>query len=397
MYERYREALASVPLPAALVDLDAVDANVDALIQPVRASNKTLRVASKSIRCVELLRHITARGGGAIHGIMAYAASEAVHLVDHGFHDVLVAYPVARELEATLIAEANRRAKVSVVVDAQTHLDVLDEAAQKAEVQIPVVVEADVAFRPFGGSVHLGAHRSPLRSPQAVVDLARRAAAKRHLVVHGVMAYESQIAGLQDANPFEPLLNAPKRWLKRLSRPDVARTRADIARGLSDADIPIEMFNGGGTGSLRSSCEEQVLTEVAAGSGFLGSLLFDYFEGLSIRPAAMFALTITRVPEAGLVTCHGGGYVASGSASPDKLPRPFLPEGLSLLDMEGAGEVQTPVKVPAGVRLGIGDPVFFRHAKAGELAKNFREYHLVRGQQVVDTVPTYRGEGCCFL
>ncbi|MCO4774321.1 MAG: amino acid deaminase/aldolase, partial [Deltaproteobacteria bacterium] len=94
---------------------------------------------------------------------------------------------------------------------------------------------------------------------------------------------------------------------------------------------------------------------------------------------------------------HGGGYVASGEAGPDKLPVPWLPEGLALLDLEGAGEVQTPLRVPAGVSLGIGDPVFLRHAKAGELAEHFTEYVLLRGESVVGRVPTYRGEGQCFL
>ena len=65
--------------------------------------------------------------------------------------------------------------------------------------------------------------------------------------------------------------------------------------------------------------------------------------------------------------------------------------------MEGAGEVQTPLRVPAGVRLELGDPVFFRHAKAGELAEHVPEYLLVRGDQIEDRAPTYRGMGACYL
>jgi D-serine deaminase-like pyridoxal phosphate-dependent protein len=58
--------------------------------------------------------------------------------------------------------------------------------------------------------------------------------------------------------------------------------------------------------------------------------------------------------------------------------------------------VQTPLAVPDGVRLDLGDPVFFRHAKAGELAEHFAEYALVRGDRVEARVPTYRGAGRCF-
>ena len=45
----------------------------------------------------------------------------------------------------------------------------------------------------------------------------------------------------------------------------------------------------------------------------------------------------------------------------------------------------------------IGDPVFFRHAKAGELAEHVTEYLLVRGDRIEDRAPTYRGLGRCYL
>jgi D-serine deaminase-like pyridoxal phosphate-dependent protein len=93
----------------------------------------------------------------------------------------------------------------------------------------------------------------------------------------------------------------------------------------------------------------------------------------------------------------GGGYPASGAAGGDRLPRPALPPGLRLDRQEGAGEVQTPVRGDAARSLRVGDRVWFRHAKAGELCERFDSVHLVRGREVVATVPTYRGEGKAFL
>ena len=106
---------------------------------------------------------------------------------------------------------------------------------------------------------------------------------------------------------------------------------------------------------------------------------------------------MVRKPGDGFVTCHGGGLIASGAAGPDRLPIPTFPEGLSLLPLEGAGEVQTPLRGPGTQLLSLGDPVFFRHAKAGELAEHFNEYLLVRGERIVARAPTYRGLGKCFL
>ena len=64
---------------------------------------------------------------------------------------------------------------------------------------------------------------------------------------------------------------------------------------------------------------------------------------------------------------------------------------------EGAGEVQTPLTGDAAPRLRIGDRVWFRHAKAGELCEHVDDLHVVDDGAVVETVPTYRGEGKVFL
>ena len=67
------------------------------------------------------------------------------------------------------------------------------------------------------------------------------------------------------------------------------------------------------------------------------------------------------------------------------------------IGMEGAGEVQTPLTVPESLKLDLGAPVFFRHAKAGELAEHFQQYLLVRGDRVEARAPTYRGAGQRFI
>src|SRR5690606_29626402 len=101
-------------------------------------------------------------------------------------------------------------------------------------------------------------------------------------------------------------------------------------------------------------------------------------------------------PSQGILTCNGGGYVASGVAEPLKLPKPYLPGGITLEANEGAGEVQTPIHY-TGSELQSGDPVFFRHAKAGELCERFNTLHLLRNGKIERTVTTYRGDGKVFM
>ncbi|MCB9506962.1 MAG: alanine racemase [Myxococcales bacterium] len=397
----YRAA-SGVRLPAAFVDLDALDRNVDLIRARLLAGasgRKTLRVASKSVRHTGLLRRILARGGPDFVGLMCFSTEEAVFLCDEGFDDLFVAYPTvqARALDAF----AQRAAEGRVlwhVVDCEEHVSALGVAGRRAGIELAAVIELDVSYRPAGGRVHLGARRSPVRSAAGAVSLARLAAQTAGVRVAGLMGYEAHVAGVQDANPFAPMMNPVKRALKRVAQPAVALLRAEAVEALRADGHDVVLVNGGGTGSVPLTAAEPVVTEVTAGSGFLAPHLFDYFAGLELEAAAYFALEVCRVSDAGYVTCAGGGYVASGEPGADKLPLPWVPLGLRYVAMEGAGEVQTPLIVmPGATQPRIGDPIFFRHAKAGELAERFSEYHLVRGGEIEATEPTYRGQGRCFL
>ncbi len=398
-WAHYRRAIDGEPLPCAFVDLDQVDRNIDTLLAPVRAAGKTLRVASKSLRCAALLRHIEARGEGVVQGVMAFSSKEAAWLASEGFHDIFVAYPTAQPSDAQALARANQgEATVGIVVDDPAHLDLLEAAAREAGVVVPVVVEVDVSYRPAGDLLHIGSRRSPLRTAEATLSLCEEVDRRPHVRLMGVMGYEGHIAGLQDDNPFSNrAMNHTLRWIKRKAVPACAELRERIAAGLTSRGIAYDLFNGGGTGSVETTSAESAVTEATAGSGFVDSHLFDYYAHLTLQPAIGFALQVVRRPDKRHVTCHGGGYIASGAAGPDRMPLPWLPEGVKYVSMEGAGEVQTPLVVPKSLRLELGDPVFFRHAKAGELAEHFNEYLLLRGQEIVERVPTYRGAGHCFL
>ncbi len=397
--EQYRSLSSLIqgePLPAAIVDLDAFDANVDRLLAVVRSSHKTLRIASKSLRSVDLLRRVFERAGDAVRGVLCYAPAELRFLVERGFDDLLLAYPTAVPEEIDLLASLQRGgATVRTVVDDPMQVERLGEAARREQTEIPVLIDLDVGWRPIPG-VHVGVRRSPVRTENQALALAERIRATGGVRLDGLMAYEAQIAGLPDAGRHRAALNPVKAAIRRLSRAPVAKARERVRDALVDAGFDLKVVNGGGTGSLSWAAKEQALTELSAGSGILCSHLFDGYRGLDLRPALFFALPIARRPDPRIITCRGGGYVASGEAGPDRLPLPWLPEGLSLLSLEGAGEVQTPLLVPRGMDLGLGAPVFFRPAKSGEIGEHFTEYVLGRGDVVEGRARTYRGEGMRF-
>lgn len=381
--------------PLAVVDLDAFDQNATDLAH--RAAGLPIRVASKSIRCRFLLERVLRRPGFA--GVMAYSLSEALWLAgDLPRTDILVAYPtVDHAALRELAADEQARAAISVMVDSVDHLDLIDAALGVDHPEIRVCLELDVSWRPLLGRaiVHIGPRRSPLFTPRQAAALAKAVLARPGFRLVGLMGYEGQIAGLGDSPTGRPLLGAALRWVQRHSAVELAQRRAAAVREIS-ALTELEFVNGGGTGSIETTRADSSVTEVAAGSGLIGPTLFDNYQRFSPKPAALFALPVVRRPGRRMATLFSGGYIASGPAGRDRLPQPYLPDGLSLLPMEGAGEVQTPVVGKAADGLRVGDRVWLRHTKAGELAERFAEYHVIEGDQVSRTVPTYRGEGRTF-
>lgn len=402
-YERYEQVFADLAAPFAFCDLDALWSNADEMTG--RAAGKPIRVASKSVRCRELLRRILdprPRAGAGFQGLLTFTLPETLWLAEHGFDDLLVAYPTADrdalgEL-AHLTAARPDRAPV-VMVDSSAHLELIEAAAAEAgagDVAVRVCIELDVGWWPLGGRVKIGPKRSPLRTPEQARELALEIERRRGVRLAGLMAYEGHIAGVGDAGPHGRVRNAAIRAMQRLSARELGARRAAVAEAVSEVS-ELEFVNGGGTGSIAATAAEPAVTEVAAGSGFYAPVLFDHYSSFELLPAAGFALAVVRKPSPRIATALGGGYIASGAPAKDRLPEPYLPRGLRLDPLEGAGEVQTPLLGEPAARLGVGDRVYFRHAKAGELCERFNSLHLVEGGEIVDEVPTYRGEGRAFL
>ena len=348
-------ATAGLPAPLVVLDLDALEANADDLVR--RAAGRPVRVASKSLRCRAVLERVLARPGYA--GVMAYAVAEAVWLARAGLRDVFVAYPsVDVEAVRTVATDDRLREEVTLTVDASVRV----------------------------GRAHLGVRRSPTRTPVGALAVVR-AAQGVGLVVRGVMFYDAQVAGLPDAGPHV-------RALKRRSVHELLERRAAVVAAVR-AEADLAFVNGGGTGSLHTFGGDTVVTELAAGSGLYAPTLFDDYDAFAPRPAMAFALPVVRRPAPGIVTTFGGGYVASGEPGWSRVPSPVR-RAWSLLRTEAAGEVQTPVRGPGVDGLRLGDRVWMRGAKAGELLERFDALHLVRGDRIEATVPTYRGEGRNF-
>jgi len=395
-HEQFEQIFAEVEAPFAFVDLDAMWSNSDAML--ARAGSKPIRVASKSLRCRALIERILARDD-RYAGLMTITLPETLWLAEQGFENLLLAYPTADTgalEELALRSVANPGGAPIVMVDCSEHLEAIESVLGAGASPVRICIELDASWWAAGGRIKVGPKRSPIHTAEQAVALAREIERRPQLELAALMAYEGQIAGVGDRPPGRRLRGAAIRSMQRRSAAELAERRAAVVAAIREfAELPI--VNGGGTGSLELTGAEDAVTEIAAGSGFYAPTLFDAYSRFKLTPAAGYALPIVRKPSPAVATALGGGYLASGSGDASRLPSPWLPQGLELDPEEGAGEVQTPLSGSPARDLRVGDRVYMRHAKAGELCERFDLLHLVEGDEIVDVVPTYRGEGRTFL
>lgn len=392
LFTELDRATANLQPPFAAVELGAFDTN--AAILRRNALGKPLRLASKSLRCRALMRRALAQPG--FKGVLAYTLPEALWLAEE-FDDVVVAYPTANtDALRHLAGDEELARRVTLMVDSVEHLDHLRRAVEPVPGRpLRLCLELDMSLELFGGRVHIGAYRSPVRTPEQALAMAHEIDKRPGVSLVGLMGYESQIAGVQDGAGAAGLQYPLVRLMQRFSRVELAERRAAAVAAIrSVADI--EFVNGGGTGSVASTAADPSVTEIAAGSGLYSPALFDGYRSIRPLPAAFFAVPVVRRPRKGVVTALGGGWTASGAPGWDRLPKPAFPSGLSYTRTEGAGEVQTPLRGRAADDLALGSRVWMRHAKAGELAERVNTLQLVAAGRIVDEVPTYRGEGFAF-
>lgn len=392
-YAGWNEATANQDPPFAVLDLVALRANASDLLR--RAAGTPIRVASKSLRVRGLIEELLTVPGFA--GVLAFTLPEALWLAST-CPDVVVGYPSADRRAIAELARSERAARaVTLMVDGVEQLDLIDAVAPPGTREpIRVCLELDAAWQgpfPLG---RLGVLRSPLRTPSETRALAEIIRHRRGFELVGLMSYEAQIAGVADRVPGRLLMNRVISGVKRRSRAEITERRAAAVAAVREV-ADLQFVNGGGTGSIESTVADASVTEVAAGSGLFAGHYFDSYADFTPLPATGFALSVVRKPRPGCVTVLGGGWVASGPPGLDRLPKAVFPAGLRMAPREMAGEVQTPLSGRAANRLTVGDRVWFRHAKSGELSEHVDEFILIEGRRVADRLPTYRGERKAFL
>ena len=388
----YDQVFSSIERPFAWLDFDALNQNIDFVNSA--CGEKNIRIATKSVRSVPILQYIAKR----LHhftGFMTYTASETNYLLEQGLDQLLIGYPVYEQRTIAKLAEWVKKGKsVTFMIDSIEQLEILNEIAVRENVQLAICIDLNVStdYR----VLYFGTKRSPIATFETLDALLKQLENYPQLIVHGVMGYDAQIAGVADHSAqFLGAKGALIRKLKKQSLKKITSFR-QFAVAHVKSMFPLKFVNAGGSGSMELMSSQRDVTEITVGSAFFAPALFDGYDSLRLQPSAGFALRVTRKFSGNIVVCHGGGYIASGAIGQDRLPTFLERERFSFTSLEGPGEVQTPIIVKNG-QVEIGDTIYMRHAKAGELCERFQVLHAIEGGQYVGPIKTYRGDGQCFL
>jgi D-serine deaminase-like pyridoxal phosphate-dependent protein len=383
-YQDYKKIIEGISSPSLFLDLEAFRNNIQWIKK--HSPHKKIRIASKSIRSKEILRRVLS-SDSIFEGLMTFDLREALWLRDEGFKNILMGYPTM-DIQ-TLNEYAKKTDEITLMVDLAQHLFLLQNLAEKHDSIINICIDIDLSLEL--PTLRFGVYRSSINSIKKLKVFLNELKKCPRLNLVGLMGYEAQIAGVMDKNSFGIKI------LKQISHKKLTSFRRESVEIIKNEGYNLQFINGGGTGSLFETVKEDCVTEITVGSGLYAPVLFDYYQNIKLSPALFFSLPIVRKPLENIYTCFGGGYIASGAIQKIKGPTPYLPVGMKLLPFEGGGEVQTPIQYDGSETLTVGDSVFFRHAKAGEICERFDKINLIENGIISGEVKTYRGEGKTFV
>lgn len=387
-YEELKNLVKNKKFPLVICDLDAFNQNLERIGKYLRKTKKKLRLCTKSVRVPELVSKVEKED--FVNGIFTYNSAEALFYAEnYKIKDILLGYPTMSKVDVEELCQAAKidGIRITVMVDDDRHINLLDELANKYNVEFDTLIEIDVADKLLGRNV--GVYRSPIRKPEFAVNLARNISKKNNLHFRGIMGYEAQNASIGDDKML-------LRFAKKRSRIHVNLWRQTVVDALKHAGFQPEVVNGGGSGCYQETATEPSITEIGIGSLLFKSHIFDTINSLNeYVPSLFFVLQIVRKPQDNIATAFSGGYVSSGSVR--AMPIPVIPNNLKISKDEGFGEVQTPfIFDPKRIELNLGDPIFCRFGKAGEPLEHFNEIQVYSKGEIIDKYKTYRGYGNRF-
>jgi D-serine deaminase-like pyridoxal phosphate-dependent protein len=359
-------AVADVPTPALLVDLDALRRNIARLAAFVRehGGGVELRPHAKTHKSAAIAAlQVEA---GAI-GICCQTVREVEAMAAGGIADVMLANEIASADKAERLALAARRAKISVCVDDRAQIELLGAAARRHGLELGALVEIDAG----GGRCGV--------APVDAVRLARRIATEPGLRFAGLQAYHGRAQHLRQPEERAAAIRS------------AAAAAAEAAALIAAAGLGQPRITGAGTGTFEHEAASGVYHELQCGSYVFMDA--DYRRNIRDRESraqefeqSLFVLsTVLSVATQGRVVTDAGLKAISFDSGP-----PHIAGHPEIVFLGPSDEHGTFAPGPRDA-FAVGDKVRFIPGHCDPTV-NLHDYHVVySGDRVVELWPIARG------
>ena len=349
--------------PALVLDLDALDRNIERMARFARAAEVNVRPHSKGSKSLAIVRRQIA--AGAI-GICCTTIGEAEVMAAGGIANILITSPiVSPPMIGRLLALDESSDGLIIVVDDVRNVEALS-AAIGAGKPLGVLVEVDV-----------GQGRTGVVGEDNVVALIRRVAAMPQLVYRGIQAYYGH---------FQHVATVAERL--KATEPRIAQLR-QLLRRLRDEGLAPEVVTGSGTGTFETDATAGVFTEFQAGSyPFMDREYVEIERGsaddVQFEPALFVQATVVNASRPGFVVVNAGYKSFATEGGPPVVARPELPGATyKLMGDEHGGVTFDPGKK----QVALGETIEFLTPHCDPTINLYDRYHCVRGDTLVDIWP----------
>jgi D-serine deaminase-like pyridoxal phosphate-dependent protein len=354
--------ISELPTPALLLDLDRLETNLRAMAARCDNLGVALRPHIKTHKCVEIGK--LQRDLGAL-GITVSTLQEARVFAEHGFDDITWAFPVipSRIGEA---AELASKVILRLVIDSVDALTQLESAGFPFHVWLKV----DCGYHRAG--IDPGSYTS--------IELAQKLQASRTLSFDGILTHSGHSYHARGKEMIRHIAEEERRIMVEFSD----RLRAE-------RDIVVPQISVGSTPAMSAVEHLTGVTEARPGN----YALYDYSQTIigscttNHCAASVLASVVSCQPGANHSIIDAGALALSKDAGPDDVPQRTMGEifddyaGASLSRESRVVAVSQEHGTVRG-RLTIGTKVRVLPNHACLAVAQFDEFHVVRGNEVVD-------------
>ena len=335
--------------PALLIDLDALEKNIETMAKYIRGVPAELRPHEKTHKCPIIAHKQLA--AGAI-GITCAKLGEAEAMAAAGIRDILIANQVVGEPKVTRLVNLTKHSDVIVAVESTWNVRHLAEAARSKGTRLNVIIEVDV-----------GNNRCGTAPGEPTLELAREIASHPSLNMRGLIGYEGFC---QNICSFEERREKATRAMDQLI------STKDL---LDDKRFSTEIVSAGGTGTHMITAEHPGVNEVEAGSYIFMDTSYGLVEGLEMYDYALTVLsTVVSTRRPGVTVCDAGRKTIT--FEPGR-PMP-LAKGLEGVTYVAASEEHGRLSVGEDSGLRMGDKMEFIVSHCCTNVNLYDQYHCIR-------------------